>query len=123
MITDLAIVERIAVGAALGGVIGYERDRHGRPAGLRTHTVVALAAATFMVISAHFAQWQTYAANDRADAAAFVTKAFTFLWKRPPTGAELTLWTAMLQAGTPSTTFTTAGVHSDGWLGAIFSAC
>ena len=28
---------RIVVGTILGGVIGYERDIHGRPAGLRTH--------------------------------------------------------------------------------------
>ena len=36
------------VGAVLGGIIGYERDYHGRPAGLRTHMIVAVASSTFM---------------------------------------------------------------------------
>jgi len=55
---------RIGVGAALGGVIGYERDRHRRPVGLRTHLIVAMAAATFMVISSQFVYWQHYGKDD-----------------------------------------------------------
>ena len=59
-----ALLLRIAVGAALGGVIGYERDLHRRPVGLRTHLIVAMAAATFMVISSHFVYWQHYGKDD-----------------------------------------------------------
>jgi putative Mg2+ transporter-C (MgtC) family protein len=55
-----ALILRIAVGALLGGAIGFERDRHGRQAGLRTHLLVAMASATFMVVSAHFAFHQAY---------------------------------------------------------------
>ena len=58
------LLARIGIGTCLGGVIGYERDLHGRPAGLRTHMLVALAAATFMVISTHFVYLQHYAASD-----------------------------------------------------------
>jgi len=58
------LIVRIAVGAALGGVIGYERDRHRRPVGLRTHLIVAMAAATFMVISSQFVYWQHYGKDD-----------------------------------------------------------
>jgi putative Mg2+ transporter-C (MgtC) family protein len=58
------MIARIAVGAVLGGVIGYERDRHGRPIGLRTHLIVAMAAATFMVISSQFVYWQHYSKED-----------------------------------------------------------
>lgn len=58
------LLVRIGVGTCLGGVIGYERDLHGRPAGLRTHMLVALAAATFMVISTHFVYFQHYGAGD-----------------------------------------------------------
>ncbi len=58
----LDLILRIAAGAVLGGVIGYERDLHGRPVGLRTHVLVALASATFMAISAHFAFHQGYSA-------------------------------------------------------------
>ncbi|WP_438020434.1 MgtC/SapB family protein [Sorangium sp. So ce315] len=59
---DLLI--RIAAGAALGGVIGYERDRHGRQVGLRTHLLVAMAAATFMIISVKFVYFQHYRKED-----------------------------------------------------------
>jgi len=51
---------RIAVGAALGAVVGLERGLRGEPAGLRTHTIVGLASATFMVVSTQFAFYQHY---------------------------------------------------------------
>jgi putative Mg2+ transporter-C (MgtC) family protein len=60
LIGHVDLLIRIGVGAALGGVIGYERDRHGRPVGLRTHLIVAMTAATFMVISSQFAYLQGY---------------------------------------------------------------
>ncbi len=60
---DAELVLRIVIGTLLGGVIGYERDIHGRPAGLRTHAVVALASATFMVVSTHLAGYQHYVAG------------------------------------------------------------
>jgi putative Mg2+ transporter-C (MgtC) family protein len=56
----LELILRICVAAVLGGIIGYERDVHGRPAGLRTHALVALASATFMVVSTHFMFEQHY---------------------------------------------------------------
>ncbi len=40
MITHFDMIARIATGAVLGGVIGFERDIHGRQAGLRTHLIV-----------------------------------------------------------------------------------
>jgi putative Mg2+ transporter-C (MgtC) family protein len=55
---------RILVGTALGAIIGYERDVHGRPAGLRTHALVALASSTFMVVSTHFVYFQHYGKED-----------------------------------------------------------
>src|SRR2546428_3575220 len=58
------LLVRVAVGTALGGMIGYERDIHGRPAGLRTHLIVALASSTFMVVSTHFVYFQHYAKED-----------------------------------------------------------
>jgi putative Mg2+ transporter-C (MgtC) family protein len=64
MIATWELLLRIATGAALGGVIGYERDLHGRPVGLRTHLLVAMASATFMVISTHFGYWQHYGKDD-----------------------------------------------------------
>ncbi len=61
---DVELILRILVGTALGAIIGYERDIHGRPAGLRTHAVVALASATFMVVSTHLAYYQHYGSGD-----------------------------------------------------------
>ncbi|HEY7371001.1 MAG TPA: MgtC/SapB family protein [Polyangia bacterium] len=54
------LLVRILLGTLLGAVIGFERDLHGRPAGLRTHSIVALASATFMVISTRFSFFQDY---------------------------------------------------------------
>ncbi len=64
MIGHGEMVARIAAGAFLGGVIGYERDRHRRPVGLRTHLIVAMTAATFMVVSSQFVYWQHYGKDD-----------------------------------------------------------
>jgi putative Mg2+ transporter-C (MgtC) family protein len=64
MTTQLELLARVIVGTVLGGIIGYERDVHGRPAGLRTHLIVGLASTTFMVVSTHFVYFQLYAAGD-----------------------------------------------------------
>ena len=48
---DLAV--RLLVSAALGGLIGLEREIHGHPAGTRTHLLVALGSAIFTVLSMH----------------------------------------------------------------------
>ena len=64
MLGHAVLIARIAAGTALGGVIGYERQRHGRPAGLRTHLIVAMAAATFMVVSSQFVYFQGYGKDD-----------------------------------------------------------
>jgi len=60
----LELLVRILIGTVLGGAIGYERDLHGRPAGLRTHAIVALASATFMVVSTRFIYFQHYGKDD-----------------------------------------------------------
>ncbi|PAX94975.1 methyltransferase, partial [Bordetella pertussis] len=41
------IVLRLGMAVALGGLLGYERERSGKAAGLRTHMLVALGAALF----------------------------------------------------------------------------
>lgn len=55
---------RMGVSAGLGAAIGYERERGGRPAGLRTHLLVALASATFMLVSSQFVFFQSYGKDD-----------------------------------------------------------
>lgn len=45
------LVGRMLVAAVLGGVLGYERGQKGKAAGMRTHMLVAMAAALFVVVS------------------------------------------------------------------------
>lgn len=45
---------RLLLAAILGGLIGWERERHDRPAGLRTHMLVCMGSALVAVISIHF---------------------------------------------------------------------
>ena len=42
---------RLLVATVLGGIVGYEREREGKPAGVRTHAMVALGAALFTMVS------------------------------------------------------------------------
>jgi putative Mg2+ transporter-C (MgtC) family protein len=44
---------RLALAAALGGVVGIERELREREAGLRTHLLVALGSALFTIVSAY----------------------------------------------------------------------
>lgn len=48
------IVLRLVLGAFLGGIIGYERYTHGRPAGFRTHIIVCVASVLIMIVSVDF---------------------------------------------------------------------
>jgi putative Mg2+ transporter-C (MgtC) family protein len=47
---------RLGVAAVLGGLVGLERELHGRSAGLRTHLLVCLGAALAMTVSLNFAE-------------------------------------------------------------------
>lgn len=45
------IVLRIIIGAALGGLVGLEREIRGQAAGFRTHTLVAMGSTLFTLVS------------------------------------------------------------------------
>lgn len=45
------MLSRLAVATLLGAVVGYERERAARPAGIRTHGLVSLGSALFTVVS------------------------------------------------------------------------
>ncbi|WP_026380027.1 MgtC/SapB family protein [Afifella pfennigii] len=62
------IVLRLALAAMLGAVLGFEREWRAKPAGLRTHMVTALAAATFAILTLEMiALYSGGADNVRAD--------------------------------------------------------
>ena len=44
------LILRLAIAAALGGLLGWERERSGKAAGMRTHMLVAMGAALFVLI-------------------------------------------------------------------------
>jgi putative Mg2+ transporter-C (MgtC) family protein len=49
--TELEMLARMAFGAIVGGIIGFERRRAARPAGIRTLALVAMGASAFTVVS------------------------------------------------------------------------
>jgi putative Mg2+ transporter-C (MgtC) family protein len=51
---ELAVFVKIILAAAAGAIIGLEREVHGRPAGLRTHLLVAAGACLMMIVSEAF---------------------------------------------------------------------
>lgn len=51
---ELAVAVRLLLAAVAGGLVGLERETHGRPAGLRTHLLVAIASCLMMIISEGF---------------------------------------------------------------------
>ena len=53
MTSDVEMILRLLLAAVLGGVIGVEREQSYLGAGLRTHALVASAAALAMIVSAH----------------------------------------------------------------------
>jgi putative Mg2+ transporter-C (MgtC) family protein len=77
---QLELSLRLLVAAGLGLAIGFEREIHGHPAGLRTHMLVALGSALFTVLSAYgFGQGPGDATVDPTRIAAQVVSGIGFL--------------------------------------------
>jgi putative Mg2+ transporter-C (MgtC) family protein len=49
--SSFTIIIKLLLAALGGALVGMEREKHGRPAGLRTHLIVALASCLMMIIS------------------------------------------------------------------------
>jgi putative Mg2+ transporter-C (MgtC) family protein len=52
-----AIINNLLAAIIAGGVIGFERSYHGRPAGFRTHTLVCLASSILMLVAIYERYW------------------------------------------------------------------
>lgn len=50
---ETELVLRLAIAAVLGGLVGLERERLERAAGLRTHALVSVSSALMMIVSAY----------------------------------------------------------------------
>lgn len=66
--TEVEMVLRLLLAAALGAIIGFQRERAGKPAGLRTHILICVGAAVFTVVSIY-----GFAADSARVAAGIVT--------------------------------------------------
>lgn len=51
LLNELKLMQGLLVAFALSGLIGWQRERHGHSAGLRTHILVGVSAAMFIVLS------------------------------------------------------------------------
>ena len=51
---ELSILVKLLLAALAGGLVGLERETHGRPAGMRTNLLVSVGACTMMIISEAF---------------------------------------------------------------------
>jgi putative Mg2+ transporter-C (MgtC) family protein len=51
LVSPTEIVTRLLLSLAFGGLLGWEREIRGKPAGLRTHMMVSLGSASFTLVS------------------------------------------------------------------------
>ncbi len=77
LIAEKDIVINLLLILFLSGLIGYERERHNRPAGLRTHILVGVGATILMMIS--ISMNKLYVESDAGRIAAQVVSGVGFL--------------------------------------------
>jgi putative Mg2+ transporter-C (MgtC) family protein len=66
MLTDTQVVWRLFLAAALGGIIGFEREKHNRRmAGFRTHILVSIGSSLIMLVSIYI--FEIYAGKAPVD--------------------------------------------------------
>lgn len=76
-INDTSILVRLLLSLILGGIIGFERGKSGRPAGLRTHILVCLGSTMAMMTNQYI--YQQFAISDPTRIAAQVISGIGFL--------------------------------------------
>ena len=74
---DLSV--RLILASMFGAAVGFERELHGHPAGMRTHLLVSLGAALFTVLSIHGFASNTAAPVDPSRIAAQIVSGIGFL--------------------------------------------
>ncbi|MCK4462993.1 MAG: MgtC/SapB family protein [Candidatus Omnitrophica bacterium] len=76
----IEIALKLFLAAILGGLIGFEREAHGRAAGLRTHILVSVGSCLIMLTSIHiFNMHKSFTTCDPARIAAGVVTGIGFL--------------------------------------------
>ncbi|MBN1526815.1 MAG: MgtC/SapB family protein [Candidatus Omnitrophica bacterium] len=67
MLSNWVILFRLLLAAALSGVVGFEREFHGRAAGFRTHILLCMGSTLIMLTSIHI--FEVYSASAPCDPA------------------------------------------------------
>lgn len=75
--TDLVVFQRLLLITVIAGIIGYERERHGRAAGFRTHILVGIGSCVIMLTGLYM--MQTLPSVDPTRMAAQVISGIGFL--------------------------------------------
>ena len=65
ILTDAVILQRLLLITLVAGAIGYERERHGRAAGFRTHILVGVGSCLVMLTGLYL--METYAGKAEMD--------------------------------------------------------
>lgn len=120
VISEVEIIFRLLLGALLGALVGFERERQGQPAGLRTHTILAVGSTLAMTMSINIAmQFRPTVPNgDPARLAAQVISGIGFLGA----GAILRYGTSVKGLTTATSLWTIAIVGLAVGAGHYFSA-
>ncbi|CAM3863962.1 hypothetical protein B0A58_14185 [Flavobacterium branchiophilum NBRC 15030 = ATCC 35035] len=56
IINELIISSKLILALILGAIVGYERERDGKDAGLRTYASICVGACVFMLIASHLTE-------------------------------------------------------------------
>ncbi|NLJ95890.1 MAG: MgtC/SapB family protein [Clostridiales bacterium] len=76
-INDTTIIFRLVLALLLGGIIGFERGRSGRPAGFRTHILVCIGSTLAIMTNQYI--FETYGVSDPTRMGAQVISGIGFL--------------------------------------------
>jgi len=80
VITDGEIILRVFASLLVGVIIGFERSRNQKPAGIRTYSLVCIGSTLFMIVSVYgFPMFQGVKTMDPARIAAQVVTGIGFL--------------------------------------------
>ena len=113
---DISI--RLLLASVLGAAIGFERELHLHPAGMRTHLLVALGSAAFSVLSIFFFVSPTGEASDPSRIAAQIVSGIGFLGA----GAIIKYGTSVRGLTTAASLWATAAVGMAAGAGALVVA-
>jgi len=74
MLHDIEFTLRLFLAFALGGALGFERERVDKPAGLRTHILVSIGACLFTILSL-----SAFPGSDPARVASYIVAGIGFI--------------------------------------------